>query len=146
MLFGRATQGSRLNAPEHDSLSPLPGLVPTAGLERSTSGSLAPVQSKGPGKSGTYTAPRTWSGASQLSPSVSPGQHTHRCSRESIGIVRTGQRSPQSWVHVALGALPDPAGYTSIQKPTGTCKQSGKGFDSRKFQGAGGLHEAFDGS
>lgn len=144
MPFGRAIQGSGLSAPEHDSLFPFPDLVRTAGLERSTSGSLALVQSKNPGRSGTYTASQTWSGASQLSSSVSPGEHARRRGRESTGTVRTGPGSPQSWVHMALGAPPEPAGHTSIQKPTGTCKQSGTGFDSRKFQGAGGLQEAFD--
>lgn len=42
-----------------------------------------------------------------------------------IGI---GQGSPKSWVHMALGALPEPAGHTSVQRPTGTGKQSGKGL------------------
>lgn len=79
--------------------------------------------------------------------SASPGPTPLWVRREGCSPIRVGQESPESWAHLALGVLPEPAGRTSIQRPAGLCKQSGKGLaqeSSRKL--VGGLQEAFDGS
>lgn len=52
----------------------------------------------------------------------------HRCGGENTSIIRAGQGPPKRWVHVVLGARPEPAGHASIQKLSGTCKRSEKGF------------------
>lgn len=105
----------------------MPDLVPTAEMDQIHLWVPTPSPEWGPRDVGSHTAPWAWPNPTQLS-STSPGPMPPQMRGENTGIIRTGQGPSKRWVHVVLGARPPPAGRASIQKLSGTCKRSEKGF------------------